>query len=662
MNFLIKFGADAFLKSKNKTKIIACIVCVAFFLLIMPVVPAMAAIAPFAAVVEGSADLANKAKGFFATVGDVAENVFEGRGFKVINQKKVEEQEELVYEKLREKYTEFSSYVQLDLPYIAATIYYPMNFVYDEGTIGSLNGMNGTSENQEELQQQLYDYYKKVRQDTVFQKSYITLLANNSISETITTYACDAKTMTDSSGKEITYYVQGAQIDVVGPQKFEGEFGERETCDKGVDSIKVYTYQNDEERYLAYLKEVHIFSNDAYAPLFEGLDDAAKASKLDTVISEIKSLKTLYADILGANQIVGRYSNICTAGVIVSGGDEGSAQGVYNLEDYVAGVITHENNYIDSSDPNNIESMKAQAIAARTYVLNRTNKCSSPIENSQGAQTFSQTPSEAAKRAANETAGMILTYNGDIFSSEYDAYYCTEVATCLAGGMCTCEYTYEPYVDASGNRVSADLALKHTVSMPTDSIRYGGGGHGRGMSQEAANYLQSHDRYTYDQILKFFYSPGVQIVQTGGAENGMDGMVTVENGVFTIPANTDSGLAGSKGSGPSGFNVFFWQRLSSFFDAAQAAGYTIGYTDAWRSYEAQVICKTEKPDLCATPGKSMHGWGIAADLDFGDNKAAQDWAHANAANYNLRFAVCADYFGGVCKEPWHIEPSEIIYK
>jgi hypothetical protein len=658
MNFLIKFGADALLKSKNKTKIIAFIVCASFILLIMPVVPAMAIAAPFVAIIEGAQELAEKAKGFFETVGDVAENVFEGRGFKVINQNKVKEQEELVYEKMRSKYSDFSEYVQLDLPLIAATIYYPMNFVYDEETIENLNNMDGTAENQEELQEQLYDYYKKVKKDGGF----IDKLANNSISETITTYACDAKTITDSSGNEVTYYVQGRQLDVVGPQKFDGNFGDKETCDEGVDSIKVYTYQNDEEGYNTYLREEHIFNNAAYTPLFEGLDDAAKTSKLDAVISEIHSLKTLYADILGANQIVGRYSNICTTGVIVSGGDGGSAQGVYNLEDYVAGVITHENNYIDSNDPNNIESMKAQAIAARTYVLNRTNKCSLPIENSQSAQTFSQDPSEAAKRAVNETAGMILTYNGEIFSSEYDAYYCTEVATCLAGGACTCEYTYEPYVDAAGNRVSADLALKHTVSMPTDSIRYGGGGHGRGMSQEAANYLQSHDRYTYDQILKYFYSPGVQIVQTGGAENGMDGMVTVENGIFIIPANTDSGIAGSKGSGPSGFNVFFWQRLSSFFDAAQAAGYTIDYTDAWRSYEAQVICKEEKPDLCATPGKSMHGWGIAADLDFVGNKAAQDWAHANAGNYNLKFTVCADYFGGICKEPWHIEPSESIYR
>lgn len=53
----------------------------------------------------------------------------------------------------------------------------------------------------------------------------------------------------------------------------------------------------------------------------------------------------------------------------------GSDAGVYNLEDYIAGVVQHENVFQDPKDPNNIEAMKAQAIAARTYLLKYTDNC-----------------------------------------------------------------------------------------------------------------------------------------------------------------------------------------------------------------------------------------------------------------------------------------------
>jgi hypothetical protein len=197
--------------------------------------------------------------------------------------------------------------------------------------------------------------------------------------------------------------------------------------------------------------------------------------------------------------------------------------------------------------------------------------------------------------------------------------------------------------------------------MPKDAIQYGGGGHGRGMSQELADYMQTQGN-TYEQILQYFYSPGVQIVQTGGAENGIDGMVAVTNGIFAIPANSDSGQASSKGSGPGGFNIYFWQRLSAFFAAAKnEAGYTISYTDAWRSYQGQEKCQAEKGSLCATPGKSRHGWGIAADLDYQGIAEAQEWALANAGRFNLKFPLCPNS-QGICTEPWHIEPAEIVYK
>lgn len=48
----------------------------------------------------------------------------------------------------------------------------------------------------------------------------------------------------------------------------------------------------------------------------------------------------------------------------------------------------------------------------------------------------------------------------------------------------------------------------------------------------------------------------------------------------------------------------------------------------------------------APPGRSNHNHGKAADIKF-TTDAARDWAHANAAQYNLAFPLS--------NEPWHIE-------
>lgn len=82
--------------------------------------------------------------------------------------------------------------------------------------------------------------------------------------------------------------------------------------------------------------------------------------------------------------------------------------------------------------------------------------------------------------------------------------------------------------------------------------------------------------------------------------------------------------------------------------AAKAAGVTIGVTDSYRSYEAQVDVARRKGlykdgGLAAVPGTSQHGWGMALDLDL-DSKA-QTWMRANAG----RFGFVED----VPREPWH---------
>ncbi len=159
--------------------------------------------------------------------------------------------------------------------------------------------------------------------------------------------------------------------------------------------------------------------------------------------------------------------------------------GTYSLEDYIAGVLTAE------FDGYPIEAMKAQAVAARTYVLNKTNSCQNVIGNSSYTQNFKANASATAKQATNATAGEILVDAlGNIFSAEYDSWNCK--------GSTTCTYTKKPNGE------------KHTVTISNKYLSRAAGGHGRGMSQLAAADMADKGS-NYREILSFFYSDGVQI-------------------------------------------------------------------------------------------------------------------------------------------------------
>lgn len=112
-------------------------------------------------------------------------------------------------------------------------------------------------------------------------------------------------------------------------------------------------------------------------------------------------------------------------------------------------------------------------------------------------------------------------------------------------------------------------------------------------------------------------------------------------------------------AGYDGMNGEFAMRLQGLIGAAQGAGFHIGINSGYRSPERQAqlweqaLAKYGDPEVAdnwvARPGKSHHGKGIAADLDFGDDPGARRWIHAHAAQFGLFFPM--DW------EPWHIEPT-----
>ncbi|MFS0704843.1 D-alanyl-D-alanine carboxypeptidase family protein [Cellulomonas sp. 179-A 9B4 NHS] len=94
-------------------------------------------------------------------------------------------------------------------------------------------------------------------------------------------------------------------------------------------------------------------------------------------------------------------------------------------------------------------------------------------------------------------------------------------------------------------------------------------------------------------------------------------------------------------------------------DAAFAArfGKHLQVSDSYRSYSQQVACRANKGSLCARPGTSNHGMGVAVDLggavqSFGT--AEHVWMRENAPAHDWTLPEWARA-GGSKPEPWHWE-------
>lgn len=122
----------------------------------------------------------------------------------------------------------------------------------------------------------------------------------------------------------------------------------------------------------------------------------------------------------------------------------------------------------------------------------------------------------------------------------------------------------------------------------------------------------------------------------GGGAGGSWGKGTGSGmGVSAYGWKGNTGVAGTKGSGYMGMQPEFWNRLQAAFNDMQKAGLgKPGVTDGWRSLAAQYDVKRRKGNLAATPGRSIHGLGLAADLNL--NPRQQRWLEANAGRYGIR--------------------------
>lgn len=194
--------------------------------------------------------------------------------------------------------------------------------------------------------------------------------------------------------------------------------------------------------------------------------------------------------------------------------EDGTYQGRYNFEDYIAGVVSGETHQLDDEG-----LFLAISVAARTYALYVTNNCRYPIMNSEAHQVMDN-PNIVSKKIRNavaKTKGQILTINGKIFMSEYDAFYTG------SGFYCDKDYCYSNYKKVG---LEKGIGETHKIKVPASWYDNLIGGHGNGLSQYGAKYL-SQQGYNYQEILKYFYDDNVKISTT--IKPNIDGLVKDEN-------------------------------------------------------------------------------------------------------------------------------------
>lgn len=192
----------------------------------------------------------------------------------------------------------------------------------------------------------------------------------------------------------------------------------------------------------------------------------------------------------------------------------GDYAGEYTLEDYIKGVVNAESGGFSGYTKNYKEQWKAQAITARSMVLKQYDICTQSVPNTTDFQKFKPNWSQELSDVVDETAGMVLSDNGDVFLAQYDAFYEGNGSNYHCDGD-LCYSTY--YKKGSGT--DPTQWEKHeisTYSKYTSSFAPYPNGHGIGMSQWGAAYLADIGK-NYEEILNYYYADNIKISKVGNS-------------------------------------------------------------------------------------------------------------------------------------------------
>lgn len=208
-------------------------------------------------------------------------------------------------------------------------------------------------------------------------------------------------------------------------------------------------------------------------------------------------------------------SDICSTVHINNGANAGD----YTIDEFIEGVVYNEARaWTDSLD-----TLKAHAVAARTYLVNRGKVENGTCYMTVGSNTmgFTKSTNAAIHQAVTETSGEYIMVNGQISKqAEWDALCITNPGT--TGST----YTICQKNQQIPKEWFSKVKLFGTISW------YNEHSHGRGMSQYGAYYLATVQGKSYKDIINYYY----------GAEVGT--VITQSKEGFVMPINTFSKITG----------------------------------------------------------------------------------------------------------------------
>lgn len=225
-------------------------------------------------------------------------------------------------------------------------------------------------------------------------------------------------------------------------------------------------------------------------------------------------------------------SDICSTVHINNGINAGD----YAIDEFIEGVVYNEARaWTDSLD-----TLKAHAVAARTYLVNRGKVENGTCYMTVGGNTmgFTKSTNAAIHQAVTETSGEYIMVNGQISKqAEWDALCITNPDT--TGST----YTICQKNQQIPKEWFSKVKLFGTISW------YNKHSHGRGMSQYGAYYLATVQGKSYKDIINYYYGADIGTVITQSKEG------------FAMPINTFNKITGETtgycGSGNSHTGIDF---------------------------------------------------------------------------------------------------------